>query len=43
MKRRNDNHSPEPDGKYSKSYKGYRGKNAVYKLIETLLDEQKEI
>ena len=31
------------DDKYSKSYKGYRGENAVYKLIENLLEEQKEI
>ena len=31
------------DGKYSKHYKGYRGENAVYKLIENLLEEQKEI
>ena len=31
------------DDKYSKLYKGYRGENAVYKLIENLLEEQKEI
>ena len=31
------------DDKYSKPYKGYRGENAVYKLIENLLEEQKEI
>ena len=31
------------DYKYSKPYKGYRGENAVYKLIENLLEEQKEI
>ena len=29
--------------KYSKPYKGTRGENAVYKLIENLLEEQKEI
>ena len=28
------------DDKYSKSYKGYRRENAVYKLIENLLEEQ---
>ena len=28
------------DDKYSKPYKGYRGENAVYKLIENLLEEQ---
>ena len=31
------------DDKYSKPYKGYRRENAVYKLIENLLDKQKEI
>ena len=31
------------DDKYSNPYKGYRGENAVYKLIENLLQEQKEI
>ena len=31
------------DDKYSKPYKGYRGENTVYKLIEKLLEEQKEI
>ena len=31
------------DDKHSKPHKGYRGKNAVYKLIENLLEEQKEI
>ena len=31
------------DDKYSKPYKGYRGENAVYKLIENLSEEQKEI
>ena len=31
------------DDKYSKPYKSYRGENAVYKLIENLLEEQKEI
>ena len=31
------------DDKYSKPYKGYRGENAVYKLTENLLEEQKEI
>ena len=31
------------DDKYSKPYKGYRGPDAVYKLIENLLKEQKEI
>ena len=31
------------DDKYSKPYKGYRGENAVYKMIENLLEEQKEI
>ena len=31
------------DDKYSKTYKGYRGPDAVYKLIENLLEEQKEI
>ena len=31
------------DDKYGKPYKGYRGENAVYKLIENLLEEQKEI
>ena len=31
------------DDEYSKQYKGYRGENAVYKLIENLLEEQKEI
>ena len=31
------------DDKYSKPYKGYRGENAVYKLIENVLEEQKEI
>ena len=30
------------DDKYSKPYKGYRGENTVYKLIENLLEEQKE-
>ena len=30
------------DDKYSKPYKGYR-ENSVYKLIENLLEEQKEI
>ena len=29
--------------KYSKLYKGFRGESAVYKLIENLLEEQKEI
>ena len=29
------------DDKYSKPYKGYRGENVVYKLIENLLEEQK--
>ena len=29
------------DDKYSKPYAGYRGENAVYKLIENLLEEQK--
>ena len=27
------------DDKYSKPHKGYRGENAVYKLIENLFDE----
>ena len=31
------------DNKYSKPYKGFRGENAVYKLIENLLEEQKDI
>ena len=31
------------DDKYVKPYKGYRGENAAYKLIENLLEEQKEI
>ena len=31
------------DDKYSKPYKGYRGEHAIYKLIATLLEEQKEI
>ena len=31
------------DDKYSKPYKGYRGENGVYKLIDNLLEEQKEI
>ena len=31
------------DDKYSKPFKGYRGENTVYKLIENLLEEQKEI
>ena len=31
------------DDKYSRLYKGYRGPDAVYKLIENLLKEQKEI
>ena len=31
------------DDKYSKSYKGYKGENAVFKLIENLLEAQKEI
>ena len=31
------------DDKYSKTYKGCRGPDAVYKLIENLLKEQKEI
>ena len=31
------------DDKYSKPYKGYRGLDAVYKLIENLLEEQEEI
>ena len=31
------------DDKYSKPYKGYRSPDAVYKLIENLLEEQKEI
>ena len=31
------------DNKYSKPYKGYRGENAVYKLKENFLKEQKEI
>ena len=31
------------DDKYSKPYKGYRGEHAIYKLIENLLEEQKEI
>ena len=31
------------DDKYSKPYKGYRGPDAIYKLIENLLEEQKEI
>ena len=31
------------DDKYSKPYKGYRGENAVNKLIENLLEERKEI
>ena len=26
------------DDKYSKPYKGYRGENAIYKLIENLLE-----
>ena len=30
------------DTKYSKAYSGYRGPDAVYKLIETLLEEQEE-
>ena len=29
--------------KYSKLYIGYRGESAVYKLIENVLEEQKEI
>ena len=31
------------DDKYSKPYKDYRGPNAVYKLLEILLEEQEEI
>ena len=31
------------DDTYSKPYKGYRGPDAVYKLMENLLKEQKEI
>ena len=31
------------DDKYSKLYKSCRAENAVYKLIENLLEEQKEI
>ena len=31
------------DDEYSKPYKGYRGPDAVYKLIENLSEEQKEI
>ena len=31
------------DDKYSKPYKGYRGPDAVYKLIEKIVKEQKEI
>ena len=31
------------DDKYSKPFKGYRGPDAVYKLIENLLKEQKVI
>ena len=31
------------DDKYSKPYKGCRGENAVYKSIENLLEELKEI
>ena len=31
------------DGKYSKPTKIYRGPDAVYKLIENLLKEEKEI
>ena len=30
------------DDKYSKPYKGYRGPDAVYKLIENLLKDQKK-
>ena len=31
------------DDKYSKPYKGYTGPDAVYKFIENVLKEQKEI
>ena len=31
------------DDKYSKPYKGYRGENAVYKLIKNLLEEQTKL